>query len=374
MSLRILFAIHGPPDPGTAVYLTVKRRADHLNALGHRVDIMTPADLRFGTWSRLQPLLLPVGLAMRDLDHYDVVVFHSHLAWAHGLRRMVTAAQRPATVVAFHGLEPLYHEALAAELARTGERLSPQFALLHRGVVPHLLAFASRRADRVFCLNSRERNFIMDRGWTTADKVRVVPNGVERKLFLERQSYRPRATRLLFVGQWLRAKGVRYLARAFEGLAASNAELELTCVGTGVDVEQVRRDFSSAVRGRVRVRPRVDRCGLLEELSRADIFVFPSLSEGFSGALLEAMAAALPVVATPVGGAPDLLIDGRNARLVPSADESALIAGVSALLDEPAARRQLGSAAQATAERYEWDVVNAQFADELVDAVESHDE
>ena len=366
MSLRILFAIHGPADPGTAVFLTVKRRADYLGARGHRVDIVTPADLPFGSWSRVQPLLLPVALATRDLSWYDVVVCHSHLAWAPALWRAARGARRPAIVVAFHGLEPLYYDALAAELARTGERLSSPFAALHRAVVPRLLAFASRRADRVFCLNSRERTFIVNRGWTDPEKVLVLPNGVERELFFDRQQYRPRATRLLFTGQWLRAKGTRYLVRAFEALASANADLELTCLGTGAAAERVRGDFATAVRQRVRVLPRVGRSELSQELGRADIFVFPSLSEGFSGALLEAMASALPVIATPVGGAPDLLVDGRNARIAPCADEGALVAAVTALLDEPAARLELGAAAQATATGYEWDVVNARFADELV--------
>src|SRR5687768_6126684 len=48
MSLRILFAIHGPRDPGTAVYLTVSRRAAFLRERGHTVEIVTPADLRVG--------------------------------------------------------------------------------------------------------------------------------------------------------------------------------------------------------------------------------------------------------------------------------------------------------------------------------------
>ena len=300
MSLRILFAIHGPADPRTGVYLTVSRRADALRARGHTVDIVTPADLPFGTWSRLQPLLLPIGLASRDLTRYDVVVFHSHLAWTHALFRARGRGQ-PATVVTFHGLEPLYHAALGAELARTGERLSRRFHLLHRVVVPRLLRLASRRADRVVCLNTQERDFVTTNGWADPARVVVLPNGVERELFVERTSYAARGQRLLFTGQWLRAKGITYLARAFEVVASTYPEAELTCVGTGAPAGTVLADFAAGVRDRVRVLPSVDRGGLSAALARADVFVFPSLSEGFSGALLEAMAAALPIVATPVG-------------------------------------------------------------------------
>ena len=369
MKLRILFAIHGPRDPKTAVFLTAQRRADYLMAHGHTVEILTPADLPFGSWSRLQPLVLPFGLLTRNLREYDVVVFHSHLGWAYALLRRTGRSTRPATIVAFHGLEPLYYEALAAELARTGERLSAQFILFHQRLVPRLLAFASRRADRVFCLNSRERDFIVSWGWAEPERVRVVPNGVERDLFTEGRIYAARASRLLFTGQWLRAKGIRYLVHAFEALASRHPAIELTCLGTGAGEDAVRRDFAPSVRDRVRVLPRVNREELAEELNRADIFVFPSLSEGFSGALLEAMASALPVVATAAGAAADLLRHGENALVAPIADAPALIESIDRLIDRTDLRQQLGGRARATAAAYEWDAVNECFASELLATV-----
>jgi glycosyltransferase involved in cell wall biosynthesis len=369
MNLRILFAIHGPRDPKTAVFLTVQRRAEYLAKRGHTVEIVTPADLPFGSWSRLQPVLLAVGLSTRNLRDYDLVVFHSHLGWAPAVLRGARRSTRPATVIAFHGLEPLYYEALAAELARTGERLSAQFILFHQRLVPRLLAFAARRADRVFCLNSRERDFIVSRGWAEAARVRVVPNGVERDLFREGRIHAARARRLLFTGQWLRAKGIRYLVHAVESLASRHPAIELTCVGTGAGGDVVRRDFAPSVRGRVRVLPRVDREQLAEELGRADVFVFPSLSEGFSGALLEAMASGLPVIATPAGAAADLLQHGVNALVVPFADAPALIESIDRLIDRADLRQQLGAAARATAAGYEWDAVNECFARELLATV-----
>lgn len=369
MKLRILFAIHGPRDPQTAVFLTTQRRAECLTARGHTVEILTPADLAFGSWSRLHPLLLPLGLATRSLRGYDVVVLHSHLAWAHAVLRTAGRSNRPAMVIAFHGLEPLYFEALAKELARTGERLSTRFILFHQRLVPRLLALASRRADRVFCLNARERDFVVEQRWAEPARVRVVPNGVERELFREERIYAARASRLLFTGQWLRGKGTRYLVSAFESLATRHPAIELTCVGTGADTETVRRDFRLSVRDRVRVRPHVNREELAEELNRADIFMFPSLSEGFSGALLEAMAAALPIVATPAGAAADMLRHDENALLVPTADADALFEAIETLIDRSDIRRRLGGAARTTAAEYQWETVNELFANELQSVV-----
>jgi glycosyltransferase involved in cell wall biosynthesis len=366
MRLRILFAIHGPRDPRTAVYLTTARRAEFLARQGHSVDILTPADLRLGGWSRLQPLVLPPALAARTLSAYDAVVFHSHLAWTHALGRR--RGQRPAAIVAFHGLEPLYHDAVAAELARTGERLSPQFELLHRRVVPQLLKAACRRADRVFCLNSVERSYVVDRRWADAERVAVLPNGVERGFYVDGRAHRARARRIVFTGQWLRAKGTRYLAQAFAVIADRHADAELTCIGTGADAATVLREFAEPVRARVRVLPSVSRETMVEELARADLFLFPSLSEGFSGALIEAMAAGLPVIATPAGAARDLLRDGHNAIVVGAADAAALAAAACVIMDDAERRGALGAAARETAARYEWDLVNQSYAEEVVRA------
>ena len=360
--MKILCAIHGPADGATAVYLNASRRAEFLRRRGCTVDLVSPADLAGGRWPRLQPLLLPVALASSPLAAYDVIVFHSYLAWAHHV--FSGRRGRAATIVAFHGLEPLYHEAVEAELARTGERLSARFRLLHLGVMPQLLRLACRHADRVLCLNAREKAYVESHGWAPPSRVAVVANGVEAELFQPRH-HAPRATRLLFVGQWLRAKGSRYLADAFPRIVASCPDVELACIGTGTDESVVRACFSADVRERVRVVRRVDRAGLAVELASADIFLFPSLSEGFSGALLEALAAGLPAVTTEAGAAADLLVDGRQAVVVPFADAAALANAVVALVDDRDRRRQLGAAAQAMARCFEWDRVNEQFAAEL---------
>jgi len=114
------------------------------------------------------------------------------------------------------------------------------------------------------------------------------------------------ASRLLFVGQCFRRKGLRYLVEAFTALAALG-DVELSCVGTGAssDARSGGRSCPQS-ESRVSVSRAWNRHELYEQLRQADLFVFPSLSEGFSCALIEAMAAELPVVATQVGAAVDL--------------------------------------------------------------------
>jgi len=369
MNMRVLFAIHGPADERTAVYRAVRHRVDALHEHGHQADLLAAGDLRGRGPARLDPLLLAPALSRRRLARYDAVVFHSHLGWAfHAARPWLDPDRRVVTITSFHGLEPIYYAALGRELARRGEPLSARFRLLHGQVVPRLLRFSCRQSDAVFCLNTHEAQYLTANGWAAPERIYRLANGVEPECFMDRGPA-ARVRRLLFVGQWLPAKGTRDLAEAFATLAG-RSDLELACVGTGASEAEVLADFPETVRGRVRVRPRVDRSALHAELAHADLFVFPSLSEGFSNALLEAMAAGLPIVATPVGAAVDLLRDGLNAAVVPAADAPALTARIESLLPHADLRAALGRAAQTTAREYEMRRVNQHFVDRLMHVME----
>jgi glycosyltransferase involved in cell wall biosynthesis len=92
---------------------------------------------------------------------------------------------------------------------------------------------------------------------------------------------------------------------------------------------------------------------LRQHLAAADVFVLPSRSEGFSNAIVEAMAASLPVVATEVGGNAEAVNDGISGFLVPSEDPAALSAAIIRLLSDPSQARAMGAAGRSlVAERF----------------------
>ena len=99
-----------------------------------------------------------------------------------------------------------------------------------------------------------------------------------------------------------------------------------------------------------------ERSDVPDILRGLDCFVLPSLSEGVSNTILEAMATGLPVVATRVGGNPELVDDGVTGRLVPSADSEAMATAILAYFDDPATARQHARAArQAAVQRFSLD-------------------
>jgi glycosyltransferase involved in cell wall biosynthesis len=382
VSRRILFVVHTPPDLKTAVFLCTSRIADYLRTHGHSVEILTPEDLPFDM-PRLRPLFYPLLVLLRAPWRYDVVIFHSYAGWAfHCVRGMLPRwlrqlgtgmARQTRTITQFHGLEPLYHEAVERELSRRGARLTRRFRFLHLTILPRLLRMSCRHSDGVFCLNDSERAYIVQNAWSTPKRVAVVANGIEPAFCQEPIQFSGGRT-LMFVGQWLPAKGIRYLTEAFMVIAAARPDAELVCVGTGAPASVVLACFDKSIRDRVRVMPRVNRDELLEALLRADVLMFPSLFEGFGGALLEAMATGRALVATRTGLAAEVLQDDLNALLVPFADVDALASAALKLLADEGWRLRLGRAAAAAARPYTWDAVNERYRAEIFRVVSAREE
>jgi glycosyltransferase involved in cell wall biosynthesis len=107
--------------------------------------------------------------------------------------------------------------------------------------------------------------------------------------------------------------------------------------------------------------------GLLQSM---DVFVLPSLGEGISNTVLEAMASELPVIATRIGGNPELVQDGFNGRLVPVGDDAALAGAMSELINDADQRVTMGAnGADLVRTRFDWQRSVAEYVsvyDELV--------
>jgi glycosyltransferase involved in cell wall biosynthesis len=157
------------------------------------------------------------------------------------------------------------------------------------------------------------------------------------------------APTLLFFGEIARHKGVFELARAFARVADELPGLRLVYAGKGSGAEETRR-----LAGELGLAGRIEFSGWLEAeraratLAAATIFVLPSFVEGMPMALLEAMALGLPVIATPVGGVPEIVTHEVDGLLVPPGDVDALGAAIARLMSEPALRERLGRAARET--------------------------
>jgi glycosyltransferase involved in cell wall biosynthesis len=364
VTTRFAIILQTPRDQHSSVYLTYQALTAEIASRGHVATILTPQDFPWArrAGGRFTPLVHPLAVAQwvaRHSSSVDLVVFHSYAGW---LALGTGVARRLRVVVAFHGLEPIYHQELAAQQR---DALSWRYRLLQERLMPKFLQVACGRADLVTCLNTAEAEFLVRRGWVDAGRIAVVAHGVPDPFFLPARPARPPRT-LLFVAQWLPMKGIGPLSSAFATLARRHPEVRLVCAGTLAGEDEVRAAFPEDVRARVTVLPRVDQDRLAAVYRDADIFLFPSVYEGFGLAIVEAMAARLPIVTTRVGVVVDALQDGASAIVVPARPPAAIVEAVERLLADDGLRQRLGESAAASAASYrERDRVR-QWADRLL--------
>ena len=144
-------------------------------------------------------------------------------------------------------------------------------------------------------------------------------------------------------------KGHATLLRSLNRLRAEGIDLTLLIAGDGAQRSELEREARDLSLDDRIVRFLGARSDVEHLLRAADFFVLPSDTEGLPLSVLEAMAHGLPIVASNVGGIPELIDDGKEGLLIPPADPVALAAAIRRLSDDPELGRKLGDAARARA-------------------------
>jgi glycosyltransferase involved in cell wall biosynthesis len=155
------------------------------------------------------------------------------------------------------------------------------------------------------------------------------------------------------VGRLSREKGHRYLLDAFARVCAAkpDANFFLVLLGEGRELEGLQQQAAELkISGRIKFAGFQRDCGQWMRL--IDCLVQPSLTEGTPNSVLEALVEKLPIVATAVGGVPDLITDRKSGLLVPPANPDAFAAAMLEVYDSPALREQLARGAQSVGKSY----------------------
>jgi len=183
------------------------------------------------------------------------------------------------------------------------------------------------------------------------EKRTLIPNGVDTEHFLplhEEQKPQVRAELSLpshsplvvYVGRLVAEKRVDYLLRIWPYIRMEIPEARLLIVGTGPEEPRLRGMTIAGVQFAGQAND------VVRYLQAADLFVLPSSTEGLSNSLLEAMSTGLPVLATSVGGTPDVIQHGVTGYLIPPDNADMLKHGLRILLEDKVLRTKLGSNAR----------------------------
>ncbi len=216
--------------------------------------------------------------------------------------------------------------------------------------------------DRVFAVSELVRQHCIEVDHVEPSRVETIYNGLDVSDWSADGSVRkdPDVRLITSVGNIRKVKGHDIFIRASAKVAERFPNAMFSVAGAILDkayfeqIEGLVRDLGLA--GKFHFRGSVT--DLRSHFAAADVFVLPSRSEGFSNAIVEAMAMSLPVVATAVGGNAEAVSDGVSGFIVPPEDPEALAAAILRLLDDPGRAREMGQAGrQLVVERFTVDAM-----------------
>ncbi|WP_254721858.1 glycosyltransferase family 4 protein [Kovacikia minuta] len=228
---------------------------------------------------------------------------------------------------------------------------------LYRGSIRLWESAASMRlADLVLLLNRRDREYAVEHLGVDPQKAHVIPNGIpEAFLNLPFEPLPENAPlRIAQIGTYIVRKGVQYATPALNTILARYPQVSVSLLGTDCPEEKVYADFDPGVRDRVTVVPYYTHETLPDLLKGHQIKLFPTISEGFGLALIEAMACGLAPITTDTPGPMEMVRDGQDAIVIPCRDTEAIVQAVERLIGDRPYLEQLRRNAYTTAQRYSW--------------------
>jgi starch synthase len=329
--------------------------ADRPGAVAHRPwDHLAGANPALGVMSADLSMTAAAGSA-------DVV--HSHTWYANLAGHLAALLYGVPHLVTVHSLEPL--RPWKAEQLGGGYALSSWCERVAVESAAAVVAVSAGMRDDVLGAYPA----------VSPDRVRVIRNGIDTAEYapdpatdvLDAHGVAPDRPSVIFVGRITRQKGVPVLLRAAAALDPA-AQLVL-CAGQpdtaelAAEVEALVADLRAARSGVIWIPEMLPKRAVIQLLSHATVFACPSLYEPLGIVNLEAMACGTAVVASAVGGIPEVVSDGETGLLVPPDDPGALAGALNALIVDPARATALGRAGRERAvAEFGWQAVAEQTA------------
>ena len=368
--LSVLLISHSRNDPDAGASRVYHQLQQGLAALGHKIEIRHYEDWQLPRQRLLagavEKFAMPawIGWRQRRRDFTGVDVIMAPSGMANTLFRRVRAApMRPLLVNHQHGLTLFDHQARVTE-ALAGHVRFP----LHKRLAewpPCAWDDAGMRwADLNVLQNRRDLDHLRRRG-QPADRLALIPPALHPDISAASATASPPESRdrhaLVWFGSWVARKGAAALPAAFDRVLDSVPDAMLTIGGTGLPPEAVLAHFSPRARARIRTLPRLHLADQIAELQRHAVFVFPSLSEGFGLALIEAMALGLAPVTTLTGFGADYIRQRESGLVVAPSSALHLADGILEMIRDDDARIGIATRGQTLARSFTLDRMAAAY-------------
>jgi glycosyltransferase involved in cell wall biosynthesis len=279
-------------------------------------------------------------------EEFDIFHFNSNPAWINGSSILMRFAKlrQTRTVLNIHGIP---------QLERKAEQWNKS---VPASVWMSTLSY-SNLADRIVVNSEYMRKNVVDWYRINQDKIVVIPNGVDLKVFAGNNDriFLEGDPSVLYVGHFARLKGIDILFRAIANLRIELPNIKLHLVGRGNVPAFALLAKKEGIEKNVVFHGWAEQSTLSRYYKSADICVFPSRHDGFGIVILEAMASGIPVIASDIPSFREIISDGSDGKLFKSEDANALSKEVMNLYQDSCLRKELSHNASEKVTKYSWE-------------------
>ena len=202
--------------------------------------------------------------------------------------------------------------------------------------------FVLNRMDHIVTVSDSLRKIVLSFG-IAPEKVTTIPNGIDTDLFYPGQKSKARSILnlpekdllIIYIGRLIKIKGIDILLEALKSVIKQINAINAYLIGSGELLPRLQETAKKAeIDNKIHFPGSQPPESISDWLNAADIFVLPSLSEGRPNVILEALACGTPILATEVGGIPELIKDGENGCLIPPGKSDVLAEKIVSILND----------------------------------------
>jgi len=268
-------------------------------------------------------------------EKFDVIHVHSHLYFSSIQAAILRILRKYPLLLHIHGglgIPPMRNTPAIQKVAKV---------FYDKTISPMLFKIA----DKIASVCKYDLKTLKEKYKVPSEKLVYVPNAIDSDLFKNVRPFEERvsgAIKITFVGDMEIWKGPEYVLKAHRILEKENIKTELIMIGEG----SLRQKLQKLAGSSVKFTGQLPHEKVIEILGQSNLFTLPSLWEGAPTTILEAMASTTPVVASSVGGIPELIQNEKTGMIVPPFNAIKLAKSLKRLIEEPELRKHIAKNAK----------------------------
>jgi glycosyltransferase involved in cell wall biosynthesis len=340
-----------PPKKQAGTEMATYFMAVHLAQRGHIVHVITPLDEGLPDESQEK------GFYIHRIPLIKIRIFGAFFYWYTVLR---TIRKIDPDLVHVQSLVSGMPALISKKLLKIPYAVWAQGSDVYdpKGFIKLTSRMVIKNADTAIALTNDMKRVMQD----IYDRdIAVVPNGINIAELSDDPGRKDGAVhggRILFAGRLTPVKGVQYLIRAMKRVHDTIPDARLIIIGDGRERGMLEAlSIELGIQKYVQFGGKVPHEKVLSFMHQADVFVLPSLSEGFPMVIIEAMACGLPIVASRVGGMPEIITNNTNGYLVEAKDSETIADNIILLLQDEKLRKTISDNNKQLVRKYTWENV-----------------